>query len=477
MHPLLSPTPVPKVVLTLYNMDLSSLNTACSSGSLPFIRQFLSEFWLPPSHLDQIDSQTGWTPLIRAVICGHGNVVKCLLEFGVSPNRKSGAGETPLLIAVESGWEAVAKELLEHGADPNATNEYGETPLHLAVSRDNPSLLSLLLRFKADPTIKSPLSSHTPESQAISEHKVRLIPLFGKGEVLDFRSPAKPPTRPSIGSKSPSLVSSRRSTAIAPPTPRSNRSRSTSGERTALEQLADMQELNLNILAALSTYDSEKTLPSESTLKSPPPLPPPPKPPLPFDKSALSPSQACLDRWLSGLQLSHLLPLLIQAGFHSIETLLSMQATLSLERLASDGIVLPGEGLTLLAALELEEKYRGRGEGCLYSCCGEYMQPQSLDSVASLYDWLRDLGLEDEFDQFYYAGFKSLEPLLALMHTKWALSDESLSSLIKIEKLGHRHRILSQLVSEAREIDPYTVLLGVSGLQTTQNRQKSCDVM
>ena len=238
-----------------------------------------------------------------------------------------------------------------------------------------------------------------------------------------------------------------------------------------MEQLEDMQELNLGILAALSTYETDRTVPTESTLNVKP------KVSISASKSPQTAVEIELLAWLRGLQLSHIFDQLSAAGFTSVEELVAKSEELTVEHMQSIGIVAPGEFLTLLAALELEAKYTHTRPWCPFSCYSDYVCTQTLVSVAPLYDWMRSLDLEADFDNFYYAGFKTLEPLLALMHTKFALTDYSLQCLIHIEKLGHRHRILSRLLEDAASIDPYTVLLGATGLRATNRTEGRCVLM
>jgi len=373
-----------------------------------------------------------------------------------------------LHLAVEEGHRRIAQLLLEHYADSNVRNDYGETPLHAAVARNDAGMVDLLLRFKADPQTRDSVVMftqyhQTPEMMALAEGHTGLTRLFHKPEVV-VKSPGKPPAWPI---KSPSFASSGRSTTI---TPYSARSRSNSGERSVYEQLGDLQELSQGIVAALSTCDSDRTLPSEG-----------PKQDLSREeKSPAAPTESLsmeeiqLAKWLYGLQLAHLLDTFRAAGQTSLPQLISQHAFLTLEDVLDMGVELPGEAIVFLAALELEAKHVSSSGLC--GLCHSYEPARTLLSMSSLYDWLRALGLEAEYTAFTTVGFTSLEQLLAITHTRFALSDDSLQNIVNIRKLGHRHRILNRLMDDAQGIDPYMLLLGSTGLRL-ERHSAPCSIM
>lgn len=132
-------------------MALENLYSACAKGDVEKVQYLLQVPSIRSSQLSKRDAEKGWTPLIYAVLCGHAEVVRCLLLHGICPDDKSQAGEAPLHLAVEEGHRRIVQLLLEHYADPNVRNDYGETPLHAAVSRNDAGMVDLLLRFKADP--------------------------------------------------------------------------------------------------------------------------------------------------------------------------------------------------------------------------------------------------------------------------------------------------------------------------------------
>lgn len=298
---------------------------------------------------------------------------------------------------------------------------------------------------------------------ALAEGHTGLIRLFHKPEVV-MRSPGKPPAWPC---KSPSFASSGRSTTVAP---YSARSRSNSGGRSVYEQIGDLQELSQGIMAALSTCDSDRTLPSEG-----------PKQDLSREEKnlamaaeSLTLEEIQLAKWLHGLQLAHLLNTFRAAGQPSLPQLISQHAFLTLDDVLDMGVELPGEAIVFLAALELEAKHISSSGIC--GLCHSYEPARTLLSISSLYDWLRALRLEAEYPAFTTAGFASLEQLLAITHTRFALNDDFLLHIVNIRKLGHRHRILNRLMEDAQGIDPYMLLLGSTGLRM-ERHSTPCSIM
>ncbi len=82
-----------------------------------------------------VASQGGMTPLLFATRQGNLEVVKALLDAGVSVNQvKDGDNTSPLLIATINGQFDTAQYLLEHGGDPNLAAENGVTPLYAAIN-------------------------------------------------------------------------------------------------------------------------------------------------------------------------------------------------------------------------------------------------------------------------------------------------------------------------------------------------------
>ncbi len=87
---------------------------------------------------------SGYTALTGAVASGHTDVVKWLLESGVSPNYSYANGYTPLLTAAANGHLEILKALLAHGADLHAKSTDGKSALIYAEERKHPDVVEFL---------------------------------------------------------------------------------------------------------------------------------------------------------------------------------------------------------------------------------------------------------------------------------------------------------------------------------------------
>jgi len=87
----------------------------------------------PPNALNAIETETGQTPLMMAVLMGKTQAVKLLLKAGADTTIGEKDGYTPCHGAAFQGRPEVMKMLLEHGL-PCTTDRHkdGYTPLHRA---------------------------------------------------------------------------------------------------------------------------------------------------------------------------------------------------------------------------------------------------------------------------------------------------------------------------------------------------------
>lgn len=82
-----------------------------------------------------VDAKTshGDTALIQAALCGYTEAAALLIEKGASLDELgSNSHYTPLMWSAHWSYPAVTKLLIEAGADPDIQNERGDTALHIA---------------------------------------------------------------------------------------------------------------------------------------------------------------------------------------------------------------------------------------------------------------------------------------------------------------------------------------------------------
>ncbi|KAJ3135055.1 hypothetical protein HK101_004268 [Irineochytrium annulatum] len=91
--------------------------------------------------------------VIAAAEGGHAGLVDVLIdEFALEVDQRDMEGRTPLQKACLNGHEDLVKHLVERGADMEAKDRYGNVPIQNCFQADKPSIITLLLRLGARPT-------------------------------------------------------------------------------------------------------------------------------------------------------------------------------------------------------------------------------------------------------------------------------------------------------------------------------------
>jgi ankyrin repeat protein len=142
------------------------------------------------------ETEDGWTPLCGAAAGGEELVVNLLLSKGVDVNARTPDRQTRLHLVAEYGPTAAngVVILLKHGAAINAIDTNGRTPLHWAVIRFNDSynlpVIKALVENGADVKVRDS-SGRTALDYAVAQG--------GKEEIVDFLKKAPPPRIPQRG--------------------------------------------------------------------------------------------------------------------------------------------------------------------------------------------------------------------------------------------------------------------------------------
>jgi ankyrin repeat protein len=91
----------------------------------------------PPSDIDQIGRQGGFTALHYAARDGYADAATMLLDRGLDINLPTeGDRSTPMVVAVINGQYDLALAFLERGANPNLANDDGVTPLFATLNNE-----------------------------------------------------------------------------------------------------------------------------------------------------------------------------------------------------------------------------------------------------------------------------------------------------------------------------------------------------
>lgn len=123
-------------------LDRSWIFPAASSGHVQKVRRILDHF---PGAVHLKDKE-GRTPLHLAVINGHHETVKVLVNRGANVDARDKSGWMPLHHAAEHDHPPCAKILLDRGAHINApTTGHKQTPLHIAAQFNRFSTAKLLV--------------------------------------------------------------------------------------------------------------------------------------------------------------------------------------------------------------------------------------------------------------------------------------------------------------------------------------------
>jgi ankyrin repeat protein len=117
------------------------------------LKQYLKDVRKHPERLDK-RSNSGETPLIKAVIAGNEELFDGLLDAGANPNIGNHDHVTPLMLAVLNDQDYMFDRLLhEPNIELDTINHKGETALILAVRRDRIRMVQKLVDCGANTEI------------------------------------------------------------------------------------------------------------------------------------------------------------------------------------------------------------------------------------------------------------------------------------------------------------------------------------
>lgn len=154
-----------------FSVLFAAVLNALSSGTSSLVAMLLGAGASP---------QVGQSPLRPAVLFGHPEIVRMLLDAGADPNRTGDRqGNSPLNMAQSV---PIAELLISYGVNINAQNSEGYTPLHSAAMVGNAKLAAYLLAQGADAEARDNMG-FTPRMSANSGREAHrmgfLEPLAG----------------------------------------------------------------------------------------------------------------------------------------------------------------------------------------------------------------------------------------------------------------------------------------------------------
>jgi len=94
-------------------------------------------------HIWNAQDQAGQTPLFRATLEGHEDVVQLLLRYGADPSVGDTRSVTPLHIGAWRGSEECLRALLRYGASAKAKDDSGECPFKWVPKDDRNRAISI----------------------------------------------------------------------------------------------------------------------------------------------------------------------------------------------------------------------------------------------------------------------------------------------------------------------------------------------
>lgn len=105
--------------------------------------------------LKDAKDEDGQTALILAILEGHSDIAKMLVDHGADVDAQDIFGGTALIEASFHGCLDVAKMLVDHGADLNAREMNGDTALVYACMRGHLAVAAMLVDHGADAEVRS----------------------------------------------------------------------------------------------------------------------------------------------------------------------------------------------------------------------------------------------------------------------------------------------------------------------------------
>jgi ankyrin repeat protein len=159
------------------DMEFTTLLYAtCFTGNYELTRILIAAGANP-----NVASKNGWTPLMKAVLSNHEQIVAFLLEHGADPNIINREGINALHLAVKDKNKNIVKILLNNGASANISSHDLPPPLFFAIDNGDYMIIKLLLDFGADINI-----DYTPDSEQESRVPIDVAIINCDNKMVDY---------------------------------------------------------------------------------------------------------------------------------------------------------------------------------------------------------------------------------------------------------------------------------------------------
>ena len=164
-------------------------------------------------------------------------------------------------------------------------------------------------------------------------------------------------------------------------------------------------------------------------------------------------------------------------GFEDFQILIEQEKTtiaITDQQLKETGIDIPGDRAKIL--IRLQEKagnFMYPIPKNVYHICNNLDNYKNDYHIIKINEWLKELKIENYLENFVQNGYHSVELLLIQMASKNPITDEILKDELRINKIGHRARIINKLLEEGIRYNNKlkTSMLVVGNGQT----EKICD--
>ena len=178
-----------------------------------------------------------------------------------------------------------------------------------------------------------------------------------------------------------------------------------------------------------------------------------------FVPSPFNPNEGALNDYLINIRMGQYTKLLIKEGFDDVGMLIGQMRSkkgITDDNLKKIGINKPGHRARILIKLQLDAENFGckfnnqiNTESIFYVSNKNVNNFKEDSYLLELYQWLKDIKLDNLFTNFFYNGYHSVDLLMMQMLSKNPITEELLESDLNVFKFGHRLRLIAKLTDDS----------------------------